>query len=82
MAKIISGINDFETLHPEAMVEWDYEKNIGIDPKIIGPSSKIKAWWKCHLNHSYDLSIGCKSKGMSCPYCSNHRVLVGFNGVR
>lgn len=81
MAKIISGINDFETLHPEAMVEWDYEKNIGIDPKIIGPSSKIKAWWKCHLNHSYDLSIGCKSKGMSCPYCSNHRVLVGFNDL-
>ena len=43
------GVNDFATLHPELMLEWDYEKNEeeGINPhEIVGAPGK-NAYWIC-----------------------------------
>ena len=39
--------NLFVNTHPELLKEWDYDKNIGINPKILLNGSNVKVWWKC-----------------------------------
>lgn len=61
------------TKHPELMQEWDYERNIGLDPKKITPRSSLKAWWRCVFNptHSWKASVGNRSGLKSgCPFCA------------
>ena len=33
----------------EAMLDWDWEKNEGINPELISKGSNKKVWWKCHI---------------------------------
>lgn len=81
--KAIKGVNDFATQYPELLSEWDYAKNseLGIFPDNILSGSGKNAWWKCSLAHSYQTKIYEKVKGNGCPYCSNHRVLSGYNDL-
>ena len=71
-------ISDNEDL----MKEWDYEKNIGLDPQKMTLHSNIKAWWKCSKNHSYHKTIDNRTNGSGCPYCSGRRLLSGFNDLQ
>ena len=65
------------------MSEWDYEKNsaIGLSPEKLLSQSNKKAWWKCREGHSWKMEIYHRSNGRKCPYCSNKRVLVGYNDL-
>ena len=80
---VLSGFNDVATTNPELLKEWDFEKNekLGIKPDKITKGYGKKVWWKCSLNHSYDALVNNRIKGNSCPYCSGHRVLSGFNDI-
>ena len=62
--------NCLATKFPELLKEWDYNKNIDIDPNIVGPGSNKKVWWICPKGHSYLGRIANRSKGSQCPYCS------------
>ena len=67
---------------PELVQEWDYEKNSGITPEMVNSLSNIKYWWICPNGHSYQAAPANRSAGNSgCPYCSNHKVLPGFNDL-
>lgn len=33
----------------EAMFDWDWSKNEGINPELISKSSNIRVWWKCYI---------------------------------
>lgn len=60
--------------------EWDMEKNDGLIPEKIACFSSKSRWWKCLLGHSYPMAVGKRTIDKSrCPYCTNHRVLAGFN---
>lgn len=61
--------------------EWDYEKNQSINLTEISPFSHKKVWWKCKLGHSWEISVSHRSRGSSCPYCCNQRVLEGYNDL-
>lgn len=64
----------------ELMEEWNFEKNIQYDPKKLTFGSGKKVWWKCSLGHEYEMSPNQKvNNNAKCPYCSNRRLLVGFN---
>lgn len=79
--KILKGYNDFLTLHPVIAKEWDIQKN-EISPESIGGKSHYKAWWKCNKGHSYQAAVKSRtSRGDSCGYCSNTRVLAGYNDL-
>ena len=69
--------------NPQIFAEWDYDKNIGIDPdKITGGSNK-KVWWRCELDHSFLASVNHRfSREQGCPYCAGNKVLLGFNDLR
>ena len=74
-----------ENSREDLLDEWDNTKNakLGYYPDTIGcKSSHIKVWWTCPLGHSYDIEVGKRtSREDGCPYCSNHRLLIGFNDL-
>jgi hypothetical protein len=77
-----AGFNDLKTTHPELATEAD-----GWDPTKITAGSAKKLGWKCPYGHSWQAVCfsrvkGNKGKGLSCPVCSNQKVLVGFNDFR
>lgn len=66
-----------DTTHPEAVKEWDYEKN-DTTPNNYTHGSKYKAYWICPKGHSYTAIILNKcSKGSTCPYCSGRFPIPG-----
>lgn len=69
---------------PHLLKELDSEKNGSFNPSSIGYSSTKKVWWKCNKGHSYYTSIGSRTRdnGTGCPYCSNQKVLKGFNDLK
>ena len=71
-----------ELLFPEIAKEWDYEKNKGLLPSQFYATSSRKAWWICAKGHSYDCTISHRTvDNNGCPYCSNQKVLRGFNDL-
>ena len=78
--RAIKGETDLTTISPELIKEWDYQKNT-VSPTDISYSSKLKVWWRCPKDHSYEASICNRRYGRGCPYCSNHKVLPGYNDI-
>lgn len=72
--------NYLSITHPHLKKEWDFEKNILQYENVTTNNSK-KAHWTCELNHKWEAIIAERSKGSSCPYCSNKKVLEGFNDL-
>lgn len=64
----------------ELLREWDYTKN-AVSPEGVSIGSNKKVWWICSKGHSYDMAPYHRKIGQNCPYCSNRRILVGFNDL-
>lgn len=62
--------------HPELAKEAD-----GWDPSDITKGSNKKLSWRCPTGHTYDASVANRSKGRNCPFCSNKKLLPGFNDL-
>ena len=67
----------------QLMSKWDWEKNnlLKIFPNKIALHSNKKAWWICDKGHSWDRTPYHMVNSDQCPYCSNKRVLVGYNDL-
>ena len=63
------------------MNEYNYERNTDLDLDRVTIGSNEKIWWKCSLGHEWESTVGNRSKGSGCPYCSNHKVWVGYNDL-
>ena len=61
--------------------EWDYSKNISLNPSRLSINSGEDVWWICPKGHSYSAKIYSRTAGSGCPYCSGHKVLSGFNDL-
>ncbi len=59
--------------------EWNYQKNIGIDPKDVLLSSGKKIWWRCNKGHEWQAVVYSRAQGRECPYCGGKRLLTGIN---
>lgn len=68
-------------LYPNLVKEWDYDKNSKISPLNCSKSSDKIVWWKCNKGHSWKTAVKTRTKGNGCPYCSNKKVLEGFNDL-
>ena len=79
--KVLSGFNDLLTLNPNLAVEWNYEKNGDLLPSMVSIGSGKNVWWKCKNGHEWQASIANRVKGRGCPYCSNKKVLLGYNDL-
>ena len=63
--------------------EWNYAKNneLLLFPDKIGNGSNKTVWWICPKGHEYDMRVSQRARGQGCPYCSNTRVLAGYNDL-
>ena len=67
--------------YPDIAAEWNYEKNALLTPQMISYGSGKKVWWKCSCGHEWQSTVSNRVLGNGCPYCSNQKVLPGFNDL-
>ena len=79
--KVLVGYNDLASTNPDISKEWDYKKNGNLKPTDITAGSHKKVHWKCQYGHEWIASVKERNMGQNCPYCSNKRVLLGFNDL-
>ena len=77
----IVGQTDLATTHPELAKEWHPTKNGEITPQKVTQGSGKKFWWQCEKGHEWEAVLNGRSDGSHCPYCSNQKVLPGFNDL-
>ena len=67
----------------DLLKEWDHKKNskLKIIPNNISYGSAKKVYWICKRGHSYRESVYNRLHGRGCPYCSNRRILMGYNDL-
>lgn len=75
--------NSFASKHPELLPYWNWNKNQKLKPENFRASSNFSLWWKCPTcNGEWTESIGLFAKYKNCPYCSNRKLLTGFNDLK
>lgn len=78
--KIQVGLNDLATTHPDIAFEWHPEnKKLATD---VGYTSGYRPRWICKKGHEWRAEVATRVwQKTGCPYCSNKRVLAGFNDL-
>ncbi len=77
MAKLVPGVNDLATLHPDVAAEAN-----GWDASKVLSGSHQKKRWECKEGHTWNAIIKNRTKLKSgCPFCANKKVLIGFNDL-
>lgn len=68
---------------PSLWCVWDFKKNdeLGYDIWKMTKKSNKKAWWVCMNGHSWDTKVCHRTSSSGCPYCSNQKILIGFNDL-
>ena len=79
--KVLAGFNDMATTNPDLLMEWDFEHNIIKPTEIMAGSGVIKVYWKCEKGHIYQATPNHRTGKRGCPYCSNKKVLIGYNDL-
>lgn len=80
--KVLAGFNDLGTVAPQVAKDWDYEGNSPVTPSDVVAKTNKKFSWLCSKGHHYVTSPGNRiTRKASCPFCSGHRVLSGFNDL-
>lgn len=77
--KILIGFNDLATTNPGLAKE--VSPNSEIKATEVTSGSKKKLLWKCSNGHEWLATVGSRYNGIGCPYCSNKKVLPGFNDL-
>ncbi|MBR3033337.1 MAG: zinc-ribbon domain-containing protein [Clostridiales bacterium] len=67
--KILVGVNDLASRHPELAKEWS-GKNLPAMPQQYGEFSNKPFWWKCSkCGNEWLARIADRSEGHGCPFC-------------
>ena len=78
--KFLTADNNLSVKYPDLLKEWNFHKNISLDPLKLLPSSNVKAWWSCIKGHEWQTSISSRTNGKAgCPYCAIKRVSPNRN---
>jgi Probable Zinc-ribbon domain len=76
--KVWPGFNDLQTIEPGLAAQAH-----GWDPSQVLAGSSKKLEWVCSLGHTWVATVDSRRgiQASGCPYCSNNRVLAGFNDM-
>ena len=80
--KLVIGENDLQSKYPELAKQWNYKKNGSLSPSDFVCGSNKKIWWICAKGHEWETMISNRTKGGGCPYCSNKKLLRGYNDLQ
>lgn len=75
------GYNDLKSLYPDLAAEWNYDKNGDLRPEDVVAGGERRVWWKCAKGHEWEAVISSRVKGRGCPFCSNKKLLPGYNDL-
>lgn len=74
--------------HPNIFSELDKTLNSNVILENITSSNPKKVWWLCDNGHNWIMSVSERTRiregrktGGNCPYCSNRKVLLGYNDL-
>lgn len=78
--KLLPGFNSLATKYPDIAAMWSDKNNLSADQTL--PNTTM-AFWTCPTCHGdYPARINKVINGkVECPYCSNKKVLPGFNSL-
>ena len=76
--RIVSGVNDLETINPMLAKQWHPSKNLPVTPAKVSPSSSAKFWWICDKGHVWKTSVAHRANDRQCPAC----VSKGYNQTK
>ena len=74
--KIVTGVNDLATTHPEIAKEAD-----GWDPKTVIGGTRKSLSWQCSQGHKWKARGSSRIGGSKCTICVNRKVETGFNDL-
>lgn len=75
--RVLAGFNDLATTHPDIASEA-----FGWDPSTVTYGARTKVPWKCSRGHTWLAQTNDRvGRSSGCPYCSNRKLLVGFNDL-
>ena len=78
MRKLVPGINDLATTHPDLAAEWHPTKNGALTPDMVAPRSDKRVWWLGSCGHEWQASVYSRTaRRTGCPYCSGRKVIPG-----
>lgn len=78
--RIIPGLNDLRTLHPELVAQWSAKNSFG--PDEVGEGSSKKVLWVCKEEHEFAQLVHNRTAlGQNCPYCAGQKPIVGENDL-
>lgn len=75
--------NGFLVDDEELMLDWNQNKNMGLNPKKLALGSYKYVWWKCHIC-GYEWETKVNNRGTlkrGCPCCSNKVIVKGINDL-
>ena len=63
--------------------EWNNDKNLGMGISLdeMEYEAGRKIWWICSKAHEWKATISHRINGTNCPYCSNQKILHGYNDL-
>lgn len=76
--RVLPGFNDLATKAPYLVYEWS-DRNAPLMPDMVTASSNRKVWWEGLCGHEWQSVIADRYQGHGCPYCNDHKLLIGFN---
>jgi DNA-directed RNA polymerase subunit RPC12/RpoP len=74
--RLLVGFNDMATTHPELAAQL-----VATNPTTWVAGTRRTLHWKCAIRHEWVAPGYDRATGGGCPYCSNKRLLVGFNDM-
>lgn len=79
---IAVGHNDLATTHPHLAAEFAVDLNNGLGADDVAASTRIRYWWRCTNQHTYQATPNNRTSGGSnCPVCLGRIVIAGINDV-
>ena len=71
----IKNVGSCQSVFPTIASEWNFSKNIGLNPEDFTPTSGKKVWWKCSIcGNEWEAYISNRTRGSGCPRCASLRM--------
>lgn len=85
MGRLVTGVNDLQTVNPTLAAKWHPTLNHPRTASDIAKSSPEKVWWIDACGHEWDASVTNMTTGTgACPFCNTvgrKRVMPGQNDL-
>ncbi|NCD18819.1 MAG: hypothetical protein EOL89_02370 [Actinobacteria bacterium] len=79
--KVWVGYNDLASQRSDLAAEWHPTMNGDLQPSDVTLGSGKKVYWLCPRGHTFYATIGKRTTGTGCPYCSGKLHVVGVNDL-